>query len=87
MCIIFLLFDRPTWYYHAIYIVLTYSALFTGYEDDILEVISNLHIKDPILTENFTNLAENLLKYLTPRTSWSLFFPSLGPTPSTTTKI
>ena len=29
--------------------------------------------KDPNLAENFTNLPENL----TPRSSWSLFFPSL----------
>ena len=31
------------WYYHAICRVLVYFASFTGYEDDIFEVISNLH--------------------------------------------
>ena len=29
-------------YYHAIYIVLTYFASFTGFEDDIFEVFSYL---------------------------------------------
>ena len=32
--------------YHVIYIVLTNFASFTGYEDGILEVISNMHIKE-----------------------------------------
>ena len=31
-------------YYNAIYIVFTYLASFKGYEDDIFEVISNLHV-------------------------------------------
>ena len=43
MCILFLPFNR--WYYHAIYIVLAYFASFTGNEDDISEVISNLHVQ------------------------------------------
>ena len=30
--------------------------------------------KDPNLAKNFTNLAENLKKKLTPRSSWSSFF-------------
>ena len=34
------------WYYHAIHIVFTYFASFTGYEDDILEVSSNLHVQE-----------------------------------------
>ena len=34
MCILFLPFD----------IVFPYFALFTGYEDDIFEVIANLHV-------------------------------------------
>ena len=29
----------------TIYIIFTYFASFIGYEDDILEVISNLHIQ------------------------------------------
>ena len=45
MCIIFLLLTGATWYYHAIYIVFTYIAAFTSYEDNILEVISNLHVQ------------------------------------------
>ena len=32
-------------YYNAIYIVFTYFASFIGYEADILEVISNLHVQ------------------------------------------
>ena len=38
------LLTGATWYYHAIYIVFTYFASFTSYEDDILEVNSNLHV-------------------------------------------
>ena len=39
----FFLLIGATWYYHAIYIVFTYVASFTGYENDTFEVISNLH--------------------------------------------
>ena len=35
---------------------------FTGFEDDIFEVISNLIYKDPNLAEILTNLAENQIK-------------------------
>ena len=41
----FFLLTGATWYYHAIYKVLTYFASFTGYEDDIFEVILNLHVQ------------------------------------------
>ena len=41
----FFLLTGATWYYHAIYKVLTSFALFTGYKYDIFEVISNLHIQ------------------------------------------
>ena len=34
-----------TWYYNTIYILLTYFASFIGYSDEILEVISNLHVQ------------------------------------------
>ena len=51
-----------TWYYHAIYIEFTYFTSFTGYEEYIFEVVSNLLFKDPILAENFTDLAKPLLK-------------------------
>ena len=33
-------------FYHAIYIVLKYFASFTDHEDDIVEVISNLHVQE-----------------------------------------
>ena len=32
------------WYYNVSYILFTYVASFIGYEDDILEVISNLYV-------------------------------------------
>ena len=41
----FFLLTGALWYYHAIYIVFTYFASFLGYEDDILKVISNLHVQ------------------------------------------
>ena len=42
----FFLLTGATLNYHAIYIVFTYFASFTGYDDDILEVISNLHVQE-----------------------------------------
>ena len=48
------------WYYNAIYILFTYFASFIGYEDDILEVISNLQLQGAIFGGKRTNLAENL---------------------------
>ena len=48
-----------------------YFPLLTGYEDNIFEVISNCTFKDQ-------NLAANLLKKLTLRSSWS-FFPKSAP--------
>ena len=41
----FFLLTGATRYYHAIHIVLTYFASFTGYEDDNFEVISNLRVQ------------------------------------------
>ena len=41
----FFLLAGATSYYHTIYLVFTYLALFTDYEDDIFEVISNLHVQ------------------------------------------
>ena len=37
----FYLLTRDTWYYHTICLVFT----FADYEDDIFEVISNLHVQ------------------------------------------
>ena len=39
----FFLLTGASWY--TIYLVFTYFALFTDYEDEILEVISNLHVQ------------------------------------------
>ena len=41
----FSLLRDATLYYTAIYILFTYFASFIGYEDDIIEVISNFHIQ------------------------------------------
>ena len=41
----FFFLTAAIWYYHAIYIVLKYFAWFTGYENDIFEVISNLDVQ------------------------------------------
>ena len=43
-------------YYHAIYIVLTYFASVTDYEDDIFEVISNLHVQGSKFGEKFDKI-------------------------------
>ena len=41
----FSLLRCATWYYNDIYILFTYFAYSIGYEDDILEVISNLEVE------------------------------------------
>ena len=41
----FFLLTGATWYHYAIYIVFTYFASFTVYDDDILKDISNLHVQ------------------------------------------
>ena len=46
-----------TSYYNAIYILLTYFASFIGYADDIIEVISNLHVQEAKFGRYFFNLA------------------------------
>ena len=41
----FFLLTAAIWYYHAIYIVLTYFVSFTGFKDDSFEVIYNFHVQ------------------------------------------
>ena len=41
----FFLLTGVAWYYYTIYLVFTYLALFLEYEDNIFEIISNLHIQ------------------------------------------
>ena len=41
----FFLFTGATSHYHTIYLVFTYFELFTDYEDDIFEGISNLDVQ------------------------------------------
>ena len=45
------LLTGATLYYHAIYIVFTYFASFTGYEDDMLKLFLIYMFKDPNLAE------------------------------------
>ena len=42
---LFSLLTGAAWYYHAIYIVLSFLATFTGYEDYILKGNSNLCVQ------------------------------------------
>ena len=44
----FSLLRGATWYYNAFYILFTYFASFIGYEDVIIEVISNFHFQGVI---------------------------------------
>ena len=67
-----------TWYYHAIYIVFTYVASFTGYENDTFEVISNLHVQGSKFSRKSDKFGGKSVKNWAPQSSWSLFFPSLG---------
>ena len=53
----FFLLTGATWYYHAIYIVFTYFASFTGYEDDIFEFISDLHVQGSKFGGKFDKLS------------------------------
>ena len=41
----FFLLTGATWYYHTIYLVSIYFASFIDYENEIFEVISNLHVQ------------------------------------------
>ena len=62
MCLLVVPYDRcyiilPC-YLHSIYIVFTYFAYFTGYEDDRFEVISNLHFQWSKFGEKYIFLIE-----------------------------
>ena len=54
MCILFLPFDRCYMILpYAIYVVFKYFSSFTGYEDDIFEGTSNLHVQGSKCDGNF----------------------------------
>ena len=55
---LFFLFTGATWYDNTIYLVFRYFASFTHYEDDIFEVISNMHVQGSKFGGKITNLAE-----------------------------
>ena len=78
----FFLLTGATWYYHAIYIVFTYFASFTGYEDDIFEVISNLHVQESKFGGKFDKFGGKPLKKLNPAEIMELVFPSLRTPPT-----
>ena len=60
-CLFFLL-TGATCYYHDIYIVFKYFASFTGYTDNIFEVISNLHVQGSKFGGKFDKLCGKSLK-------------------------
>ena len=70
----FFLLTGAIWYYHAIYIVFTYFASYAGYEDDIFEVISNLHVQESKFGGKIYKFGGNLKKSWAPQSSWSSFF-------------
>ena len=78
MCIPFLPFDRC---YMILYmIVLSYFASFTGYEDDILDFFSILHVQGSKFGRKFDKFGgKSFFFNWTAQSSWSLFFPSLPP--------
>ena len=59
----------------------TYFASFTGYEDDIFEVISKLHLQGSKFGGKFEKFGNFFFFNLTSQSSWSLFFPSLDSEP------
>ena len=74
----FFLFTGATWYYHTIYLVFICFALFTDYEDDNFEVISNLHVQGSKFDGKVNKFdGKSQKRSWTPRSPWSLFFPSL----------
>ena len=75
---IFFLLTGASRYYQAFYIVFAYFASFTGYEDDIFEVISNFQVQGSKFGKKLTNLAENLFKNLTPEFMEFVFSKSEG---------
>ena len=74
----FFLLIGDTWYFHAIYVVFKYFSSFTGYEDDIFEGTSNLHIQGSKSDGNFDKFGSKYFFNVTPQSSWSLLFPSPG---------
>ena len=82
MCILFLLLTGATWYHHAIYIVFTYFASFTGYEGDISEVISNLHVQGSKFGRKFDKFGgKSFLKIELCRVNKVCFFQVCHPPP------
>ena len=61
MVILFSLLTGAIWYHYAIYIVLTYFASFTGYEDYIFEVVSNLRVEGSQFGGKFDKFGEKSL--------------------------
>ena len=74
----FFFLTEAIWYDHAIYRVLKYFLSFTGYEDDIFEVISNSYDQEFKFGGYIYKFGGLLFfVFFTPWSLWSLFFPSL----------
>ena len=56
----FFISTDATWYYHATFMVISYFELFTDYEDDIFQVISNLHIQIEMWGSKSGNSKQNM---------------------------
>ena len=68
----FFLLTGAKWYKHTIYLVYTYCASFTDYEDDIFKVISNLHVQGSKFGGKIYKFGgQSKKKSWTPRSSWS----------------
>ena len=65
----FSLLRGAIWYYNAIYILFKYFSSFIGYEDDILEVISNLHVQGAKFGGKKDKSGGKSLKRWTPQSS------------------
>ena len=63
-----------TWYINAIYIAFTHFVSFTGYEDEIFEVISNLHIQQSKFGGKFYKFGRILFKMELRRVHGVCFF-------------
>ena len=56
----FFISTDATWYYHATFMVISYFELFTDYEDNIFQVISNLHIQIEMWRSKSGNSKQNM---------------------------
>ena len=70
---LFYLLTGAAWYYHAIYIVLTFLETFTGYEDYVLKGNSNLCVQRSKFGWEIYKFCRNDPKSSTLYSLWSFF--------------